>query len=145
MPQIDKNDFHWFMGVKFAIVVTLFYSCTWWVAALITAIFFLTYRNIIAKFNNLQVMDVGDLNTFISNQKAPANIMSVTILSLSKPEYAKEAFRKVVRNHIKTRSTIVKCLGDMYYKELDMDIEKILDSHIITLPDGQLKTQEDVA
>jgi len=142
MPSIDTNDFHWFMGVKFALIVYLFYSCAWWLAVLITVVFMMTYRNVIAKINNLHVMDIGDFNTFISNPKAPANIMSVTPLSVGKPEYAKEAFMRVIKAHMKARSCIVKVLGDMYYKELDMDA--VADAQIETLPDGTLKTQEDV-
>ena len=121
MPHIDKNDFHWFMGVKFCLVVWLFYTWSWWLATLTTVVFFLTYRLAIAKFCNLQVMDIGDFNTFVSGPKAPANIMSVTPLSIGKPEYAKEAFMRVIKAHTKARSRIVKVLGDMYYKEMDMD------------------------
>ena len=143
MPNIDKKDFHWFMGVKFALMVSLFYSCAWWLAALITIIFLLTYRNLIAKINKLHVMDIGDYGTFVTNHKAPANIMSVTPLSIGKPEYAKEAFMRVIKAHVKARTIIVKVLGDMYYKELP-DHNAIADSQIITLPDGHLKTQEDV-
>ena len=74
----------------------------------------------IAKINKVHVMDIGDFNTFISGPKAPANIMSITPLSIGKPEYAKEAFMRIIKAHVKARSCIVKVLGDMYYKELDM-------------------------
>ena len=120
MPHIDKEDFHWFMGVKFCLIIWLFTAFSWWLAALISLTFFLTYRNIVAKIQNLHVMDIGDYNTFISSPKAPANIMSITPLSVSKPEYAKEAFMRIIKAHPKARSCIVKVLGDIYYKELDM-------------------------
>ena len=137
MPHIDKNDFHWFMGVKFCLVIWLYYNLSWWLATAITVTFFLTYRNVIAKICGLEVMDIGDFNTFISNPKAPANIMSITPLSIGKPEYAKEAFMRVIKAHVKARSCIVKVAGDMYYKELDGNA--VADSQIIVLPDGQLK------
>ena len=138
MPHIDKNDFHWSMGVKFFLVIWLYYNLSWWLATAITITFFLTYRNVIAKIYGLEVMDIGDFNTFISNPKAPANIMSITPLSIGKPEYAKEAFMRVIKAHVKARSCIVKVAGDMYYKELDGNA--VADSQIILLPDGQLKT-----
>ena len=138
MPHIDKNDFHWSMGVKFFLVIWLYYNLSWWLATAITVTFFLTYRNVIAKIYGLEVMDIGDFNTFISNPKAPANIMSITPLSIGKPEYAKEAFMRVIKAHVKARSCIVKVAGDMYYKELDGNA--VADSQIILLPDGQLKT-----
>ena len=138
MPHIDKNDFHWSMGVKFFLVIWLYYNLSWWLATAITVTFFLTYRNVVAKIYGLEVMDIGDFNTFISNPKAPANIMSITPLSIGKPEYAKEAFMRVIKAHVKARSCIVKVAGDMYYKELDGNA--VADSQIIVLPDGQLKT-----
>ena len=138
MPHIDKNDFHWSMGVKFCLVIWLYYNLSWWLATAITVTFFLTYRNVVAKIYGLEVMDIGDFNTFISNPKAPANIMSITPLSIGKPEYAKEAFMRVIKAHVKARSCIVKVAGDMYYKELDGNA--VADSQIIVLPDGQLKT-----
>ena len=138
MPHIDKNDFHWSMGVKFFLVIWLYYNLSWWLATVITITFFLTYRNVVAKIYGLEVMDIGDFNTFISNPKAPANIMSITPLSIGKPEYAKEAFMRVIKAHVKARSCIVKVAGDMYYKELDGNA--VADSQIIVLPDGQLKT-----
>ena len=138
MPHIDKNDFHWSMGVKFFLFIWLYYNLSWWLATVITVTFFLTYRNVVAKIYGLEVMDIGDFNTFISNPKAPANIMSITPLSIGKPEYAKEAFMRVIKAHVKARSCIVKVAGDMYYKELDGNA--VADSQIIVLPDGQLKT-----
>ena len=138
MPSIDSKDFHWFMGVKFLLVVALYKTFAIWLASLIAFAFFLTYRHLVAKICNLHVMDIGDFNTFISNPKAPANIMSITPVSVGRPEYAKEAFMRIIKAHPKARSCIVKVLGDMYYKELDM--AQVVDSQIETLPDGHLKT-----
>ena len=87
-------------------------------------------------------MDIGDLNTFVTNPKAVTNIMTATPLSIAIPEYTKEAFSRIVKAHVKARSRIVKVLGDYYYEELDG--QECLDSQIVILPDGQLKTKEDV-
>ena len=114
-PHIDVEDLHWFMGVKFAMVVYMFTAWDWWVATTATGVFFVTYRYVVAKVTGLTCMDVGDLNCFVTNSKAPTNIMSATPLSTCKPEYAKEIFERIVRAHVKARSRIVKVLGDYYY------------------------------
>ena len=44
--------------------------------------------------------------------------------------------------HVKARSRIVKIFGDYYYKELDG--KECIASQISDLPDGFLKTNEDV-
>jgi len=119
MVSIDKKDFHWFMGVKFAAVVFLFYNCSWWQAALIAIIFFLSYRPVIAVLYGLHVMPLGDWGTFITNAQAPTNIMSMTPVFNANHEYAKEVFARLAKTHMKARSRIVRVLGDLYYEELD--------------------------
>ena len=47
--------------------------------------------------------------------------MTCTPVSNANPKYAREVFKRMVTAHVKARSCIVKVLGDMYYKELDMD------------------------
>ena len=126
MPQIDKKDFHWFLGVKFAVVVYFFYHFKWWVALPMILAVAISYRHPIAWARGLHVMDIGDCNTFVTNPKAPTNIISLTPVSVGRPDYAVEAFRRIVVAHLKARSCIVKVLGDMYYKELD--IEEVLAS-----------------
>ena len=101
-----------------------------------------SYRHLVAQLYGLHVMPIGDCNTFLTNPRAPTNIMSATPLSVGRPEYAKEAFMRIVRAHIKARSRIVTVLGDMYYQELNE--KDVIDSQIVTLPDGFLKTQEDL-
>lgn len=120
MPQIESKDFHWFMGVKFLVVYMLFTQLSFWKAFPIAAFLVITFPHVVAKVKGLNVMQVGDFNTFITNAKAPTNIMTATPLSVGKPEYAKEVFMRIVKAHVKARSCIVKVLGDMYYKELDM-------------------------
>lgn len=96
----------------------------------------------IAQLYDLTVMPIGDHNTFITSEKAPTHIMSATPLSVGRPEYAKEVFMRIVRAHVKARSQIVNVLGDMYYQELNQ--KDVIDSQVIFLPDGTLKTQEDL-
>ena len=48
----------------------------------------------------------------------------------------------MVRAHIKSRSCIVTVLGEMYYKELAL--EDVVKTQIVLLPDGTLKSQEDL-
>lgn len=87
-------------------------------------------------------MEIGDLNTFFTSNKALANVMSVTTVSDANPELSKEIFARITKAHMKARSRIVKVLNDMYYQE--MDEEECLNLNIEYLPDGQIKTQEDV-
>ena len=87
-------------------------------------------------------MSIGDFNTYLTNDKAPTNIMTATPVSEGKPELAAEAFLRIASAHVKARSCIKVVLGDMYYQELDKD--QVIKSQITTLPDGMLKTQEDV-
>ena len=130
------------MGVKFVAVVFLFYNCSWWHAALMTIFFFVSYRPVIAVLYGLHVMPMGDLGTFVSNAQAPTNIMSMTPVLNAKHDHAREVFARLVRTHMKARSRIVCVLGDLYYEELDE--KDVLDSQLVFLPDGQLKTQEDL-
>ena len=96
MPHIDKNDFHWFLGVKIAVSVYIFCTFRWWLAPLMILAVSWVYRIPIAKAKGLHVMEIGDCNTFITNSKAPTNIMSMTPVSEAKPEYAREAFKRIV-------------------------------------------------
>ena len=137
MPQIDPEDLHWFMGVKFAIVVAIFsYSPSWLLGFAIVAILAAFYRNVIAAMLGLHVMDVMDLNCFYSGDKARCNVMSATPVSVGHVHLTKESFSRIVYAHIKARSQIVKVLGDMYYKELDK--EDVIKTQIEILPDGML-------
>ena len=115
MLQIDSKDFHWFMGVKFGLAVFLFTTFSFWIALTLSITLLVVYRYVIAMILNIHVMESGDLNTFITNSKAPANVISSCPLSIAKPEYAREVFSRLVKSHIKGRSRIVKVLGDMYY------------------------------
>jgi len=49
----------------------------------------------------------------------------------------------MVKAHAKARSIIVKVLGDYYYKEL-LDHDDVIAKQITFLPEGTIKTQEDV-
>lgn len=120
MPRIESKDFHWFQGVKLLVAYLLFTHLSFWMAVLIGAVLSMSFPHVVAKAKGLNVMQVGDFNTFITNAKAPTNIMTATPLSAGRPEYAKEVFMRIVKAHVKARSCIVKVLGDMYYKELDM-------------------------
>ena len=83
-------------------------------------------------------MSIGDFNTYVTNDKAPTNIMTATPVSEGRPELASEAFMRIVKAHIKARSCIKVVLGDMYYQELDE--QDVIKSQITVLPDGFLKT-----
>ena len=74
----------------------------------------------------------------MSNDKAPANIISATTMSEGKPDYAKAAFGRIIDAHLKARSAVVKVYGDMYYKELDKAVA--YENCIEALPDGLIKT-----
>lgn len=119
MPHIDIKDFHWSMGAKFVIALFIFKSLSWWLALPLFVLLSVVYRHIVAKVTGLKVMAVGDFNTFVTNSKAPTNIMTCTPCHNTKPEYAREAFSRMVKAHVKARSSIVKICGDYYYKEHD--------------------------
>ena len=68
MPQIDFEDFHWFMGVKFAAAVLMFRTLSLPMAFLLMLAANFAYRLVLAKLLGLKVMDVGDFNTFVTNQ-----------------------------------------------------------------------------
>ena len=126
MPHIDSKDFHWFMGVKFALTLYLFKTCSFAVAFGAYVGFFLVYRYLIAALLGLKVMTMGDYGTFCTNDKAHTNIMTGLPVSEANPEYARELFMRMVKAHIKARSCIVSVLGDLYYKELEM--QSVMDS-----------------
>mmetsp|Transcript_842 Transcript_842/g.1276 ORF Transcript_842/g.1276 Transcript_842/m.1276 type:complete len:139 (-) Transcript_842:1136-1552(-) len=138
MPHIDIKDFHWFMGVKFAIALVLFRTLQWYLALPLMLTILIALRHLIARILGYQVMGVGDFNTFVTNQKAPANIMTCTIVENPNPVYAREVFSRMTTAHVKARSCIVKVLGDMYYKELDADA--VIKKQIVDLPDGHIKS-----
>ena len=73
--HLDKEDFNVFMFLKFGIVVAIFTSLPFWIA--LASIIFISvfYREVVAKFSNLHVMPIMDLNCFYSNDKATANII----------------------------------------------------------------------
>ena len=140
MPSIDAKDFHWFMGVKFLLTVFIFRQLSLPIAIPVFLVSMTVYRYVLAKLLGLTVMGVGDFNTFVTNEKAPTNIMTCTPVSNANPAYAREVFMRMVKAHVKARSYIVKVLGEFYYKELDMN--ECIKSQIIDLPDGHIKTQE---
>ncbi len=115
MPSFDRKDFHWFMGVKFALSLYVFKQFNFLTALAIFVTFFVCYRHVIAKLLGLQVMSIGDFNTYVTSDKAPTNIMTATPVSEGRPELASEAFMRIVKAHIKARSCIRVVLGDMYY------------------------------
>ena len=49
MPQIDRKDFHWFMGVKFVLALYLFKNFDFLTALAVFVTFFLGYQHVIAK------------------------------------------------------------------------------------------------
>lgn len=142
MVNVDKKDFHWFMGVKFLFCVALYQSLAWWLTAIIAAFFFVSYRHIVAKANGLTVMPLTDLSTFVTNPNAPTNIVSACPISKTNMNYARETFGRMVKTHLKARSCIVRVLGDFYYQELEE--KNVVDSQIVALPDGKIKTQDDL-
>ena len=138
MPHIDKNDFHWFMGVKLLLMVLSFKMFSIWIAIGLIIVFAVFYREVIAKIKGIHAMEIGDLNTFYTSPKALTNVMSVTTVTEADPNIAKEIFSRITKAHMKARSRIVKVLNDMYYKEMDED--EVLTMNIEYLPDGQVKT-----
>ena len=127
------------MGVKLAIAISLFvFMPAYWMAALTIIVLAVVYRHIIALFTGLNVVDVNDLNCFYTNKEATCNIISCTPVSVGNVHLAPEAFEKLTRFHLKMRCGIVKVLGDMYYKELD--VKEVIKTQVVILPDGYLET-----
>jgi len=126
------------MGVKFAITLIIFKSLSVWYALPLLFVMQVGYRQIVARMLGLRVMAVGDFNTFVTNNKAPTNIMTSTPCTKTNPVYAREIFSRMVKAHVKARSSIVKICGDYYYKEHGHD--EVLASQITNLPDGKIKT-----
>ena len=141
---LDGRDFNFGMIVKFYVTVLLFHFLKPLTAFIILAIIASTYRHVVAYYYDLHVMPIMDLNCFYSNDKAIPNIMSCTPMSEGKPEYAREAFMRIVKAHLKARAVTVNLFGDLYYKEIE-DRDKLLDSRLVTLPDGMMKNKEDIA
>ena len=57
---IDKNDFHWFMGVKLLLMVICFKFFSVGVALTLTIVFAVSYRDIVAKVLGLRALEIGD-------------------------------------------------------------------------------------
>jgi len=89
MPHLDMKDFHWFMGVKFAVTALLFKTLAFWQASIVFILVTLTYRHVVARVLGIKIMPVGDFNTFVTNSKAPTNIMTFTPVSNANYDYAK--------------------------------------------------------
>ena len=141
--HLDKEDFNVYMFLKLGLAIQLFLILPRIPALLVLILIASTYRSVVASICGLQVMPIMDLNCFYSNDKAVTNMISCTPMTIARPEYAREAFGRIVDAHLKARSSTVKVFGDMYYKELDR--ESVLNSQIGLLPDGQLKNKEDLA
>jgi len=122
-------------------VPVLAYGVAWGLAIAIAVT--LVYRHVIAFVLGLSVMPVMDLNCFYTNKETPANVMSATWLSGSKPEYAITVLGRIVNQHFKARARIVKVYGDLYYKELP-DQQEVLKSQIKVLPAGTIRCQADI-
>ena len=140
--HLDKNDFNVYMFSKFGIVLAIILLFPLKFAVLTLMIVAATYQHVVAHVYELHVMPSMDRNCFMSNDKAVANIISATTMSEGKPEYAREAFGRLIDAHMKARSEVVRVFGDMYYKEIDKAVayEKCIE----TLPDGLIKNQEDL-
>ena len=141
---LDIQDFNVFMWLKLYVAVLLFTYMKPLNAFIVLAIIATTYRYAVAQIYGLHVVPIMDLNCFYSNDKAIPNIISCTPMSEGKPEYAREAFMRIVDAHLKARCETVNVFGDIYYKEL-FDKEKIIKNQIIELPDGKMKTKDDIA
>ena len=113
-----------------------------WQAVLIVSTVFVGYYYVVAFALGLQVMSIMDFNTFVTNSKAPTNIMTSTPVTNASYQRGIKVFSVMAKAHIKCRSSIVKVLGDMYYKELDLD--DVMKTQIVLLPDNYLKSQEDL-
>ena len=141
---LDIQDFNVFMWLKLYVAVLLFTYMKPLNAFIVLAIIATTYRYVVAQIYGLHVVPIMDLNCFYSNDKAIPNIISCTPMSEGKPEYAREAFMRIVDAHLKARCETVNVFGDIYYKEI-FDKDKIIKNQIIELPDGKMKTKDDVA
>lgn len=113
-----------------------------WVAILIISIFFVGYYYIVAFALGLHVMPIMDFNTFMTNTKAPVNIVTSTPVTNASYKRGIEVFSVMAKAHIKARSRIVKVLGDMYYQELDLD--DVMKTQVVLLPENHLKSKEDL-
>ena len=140
--HLDKEDFNVFMFAKFGIVLLIFQALPLLYAMITLILLAITYQHVIAAIFGLHVMPSMDLSCFYSNDKAVVNIISITPLTRGEPAYSREAFGRIMDAHLKARTGIVKVCGDMYYKELPR--EEVLKQVITVLPDGHLKTKEDV-
>ena len=124
------------------LVAIMAYSHSYKTGALLCLLITLCYRYIIAKALGITVLPALDLITFYSGDKAPTNIISSLWLSKSRPEYAQEAFRRIVNQHSKMRSEIVHVLGDKYYSPLEL--EDVLQTQLVILPEGKIKNEDDI-
>lgn len=141
--HLDRKDFSVYYFAKLGIVLLLFLILPFKIAMPVLLMIAFTYQHVVARCYGLHVMPSMDLNCFMSNDKAIVNILSCTTLNYCKPEYAKEAFGRLIDIHMKARSETVRVFGDMYYRELD---KKVAYDHCFEeLPDGMISTQEELA
>jgi len=83
-----------------------------------------------------------DLLTLYVDEKAPANIMTVSTFNINTSHLVDKYFERLVTNHVKMRSVIVRVAGDYYYKEISIDDAK--KATLIEIPDGSITNEEQV-
>ena len=143
----DKHDFPAAMYVRGIIYAALFYLLPFkWAFATLIA-FMAIYPHVVAAIYGLEVMPLGDKITFCSLKNSRSNIMCATSFNVSRPDLLKENWLKFMKVHLKSRATIERRFGDLYYKEIkDMSLEEIYDKYIITeLPAGTITNEKELA
>lgn len=111
-------------------------------ALAVTFLLIVCYRYAVAIVFGLQVMDIMDLNTFSTSEKATVNSISMTIVSKSEKAHANEVFGRLAHVHRKMRSKIVTVFGDLYYKEISE--EETMKACLEFLPPNTIKNKADV-
>ena len=118
---IEKSELTFALITKLGVVAIILLFLPLLSATLAALAITICYRYVIAAFFRIKVMSVMDMNTFITNDKAPLNCVNLTPVSSHSNEITYEVFGRLVKAHLKMRSKIVKVFGDYYYKEMDYD------------------------
>ena len=83
------------------------------------------YQDVVGKITGLKRMKILDAMTFVSNDTACVNVMSVSeyVYKMDLSELVTH-ISKMIRILPKMRYKVVECAGDYYYEE--MPIEEVL-------------------
>ena len=90
-------------GVKSTVIAAIFFYCESWTTAIFVAMTVtLSYRHVIAVLLGLDVMPILEVGTYLSDDKAPLNIMSSILFSKEMTiDKLDSIYRKVIHRHPK--------------------------------------------